>query len=211
MKLDEYNESQFKERIENNRRKSPANSVSKARGYRSLTENSFLRNRARSQQKEFAPVNTSARDIANKSDIIPDQASQNTEYTDENLKREKIKSRIKMVVNNRLVNGDVKSLKSLKLLLRRTNKFLNQAKQSLNKNIKIESNPYSQQLNASIEENKNMTNVSTKAILDTSDSIDNELGFAWGYLNDSMKEIENKAINLKNEPNSFLKPMRFPF
>lgn len=110
-----YDQILSNQRIERNRSKSPSSNLGKFQAPRqSLTDKCFGKHRAKSQQKNNYSGNLSGGEI-------PDL---NTEYTDTTAKVEKTKSRISTIVNNKLVNGDQRSLKSLKILLKRTNKFL---------------------------------------------------------------------------------------
>lgn len=39
--------------------------------------------------------------------------------------------------------------------------------------------------------------------------VDESQGFSWQYLNNSMKCLEEKTMNLVNEPNVFTKPIKY--
>lgn len=89
------------DRIERNRSKSPENMIARKRSGYSMTANALMKHRKHINKSEYSSSKHSQRSSGNKSMAVNEKFDHNTDYTDDNLKRESIKRRIKAVINNR--------------------------------------------------------------------------------------------------------------
>lgn len=192
---------------------SPVENFLIQRKKKSLTENLFLNKRmiSISQIKERVKQNWSMQDSSTPS-AAQKQDSYNTEYTDSIIESIKKQNRIKSNVNKSLVNGDEKWLKSLKILLKKTNKIYGINKFPIENNISkgetTNLNPYSNELN--FQNMPKMTrDFGRNAKNNFSIDVDEGQGFTWQYLNESMRSLEERIINSKKEHNLFLKPIKY--
>ena len=122
---------------------SPVENFLMKRKKKSMTENSFLNkkmvsiNHMKNRDKHNNSVQeASARVLNQKHDSF-----NVLEYADSNGENIKIQNRIKAQVNKNLVNGDEKCLKSLKILLKKTNKIYKLNKLPFENNISNGNDP----------------------------------------------------------------------
>lgn len=194
--------------IKQNRSKSPIEKFLDKQRMHNFTEHSVLnkRNSNLSQQSNHH--------LENKTLLMPPEENPNSsEYAEEQLKTQKLKQKIRFKTNKNLVHGDLKSLKSIKLLLKKTNKSLNLLKHAVDDqyafNVPKTQNEYAHPLYLDKLNPYNRSNLSMQINRNDTIDVDENLGFTWNYLNESMKNLEEKTAELKNGPNWFKTPSKF--
>mmetsp|Transcript_18470 Transcript_18470/g.16346 ORF Transcript_18470/g.16346 Transcript_18470/m.16346 type:complete len:193 (+) Transcript_18470:824-1402(+) len=176
----------------------------------SMTEKSFMRNKTPNFIKH-ATMDKSNKYISKDFRTNHGQNEKKTknEYSDSNYNLEKLKKKIKVNMKRQLVNGDVKSLKSIKSFL--SSKFKRLPNNNIQLKFSINNSPLKKLERIHDTRIKREHNLSVQVKRPELIEIENEEFSNFNRnedsnnLNDEITQFERKTINLEKEANSFAK------